>query len=327
MKNLTISAYYAKAIVHGAPRRGVDINTLLRKSGISPEQLIQPEARIHTEQFITLYQNAWRDMDDELLGRTSSRSKVGSFHLIGTSIIHSNNLRAAIQQWIRGYRILSEDLNISLEENKEQVEIIMTHRKPELDPDNFLVEWLLVVLHRFSGWLVGKRIVLTHAFFQQPLPSHADEYRYSFPCQSSFDHTRNSIVFNKEYLDLPIVRSTKELKKFIESSPRDILIWAKSDNSLATKVRTLLDSYESDSLPNLDWVADHLNTTPYTLSRKLKAEGIPFQKIKDNYRRDKAITMLSQQSISVCEISEKLGFTEPSAFSRAFKKWTSLALP
>ncbi|MBO6754554.1 MAG: helix-turn-helix transcriptional regulator, partial [Spongiibacter sp.] len=58
---------------------------------------------------------------------------------------------------------------------------------------------------------------------------------------------------------------------------------------------------------------------------KLKSEGNSYQKIKDNLRRDQAIVMLTKQNLSVADISTRLGFAEPGAFSRAFKNWTGLS--
>lgn len=72
-------------------------------------------------------------------------------------------------------------------------------------------------------------------------------------------------------------------------------------------------------------MAEQLHMTAYTLSRKLKAEGSSYQKIKDNLRRDQAVIMLTRQNLTVSEISSQLGFAEPGAFSRAFKHWTGLS--
>jgi len=325
MKNLTFSSHYARAILQGYRSQGRDVARLLARCEIDPDLISQPKARLRTGQFIRLFRRIWRELDDEFMGLTSRPCRVGHFHLMGSLVVHSTNLEEVIRQSIRCYRLFSEDIEISLDLSGDEVELSLTHHRPELDPNNFLVEWLLMVWHRLVGWLIGRKIVLSHASFTHSLPAHFDEYRFVYPCQCLFDQPRNSIFFSKNYLSMPVMRTIREVDEFIINSPRDLLIWTDEDNSLTTRVRSLLEGFDGDGLPNLDWVSKQLHTTSYTLSRKLKAEGTSYQKIKDNLRRDQAIMMLTRQNLSIGDISCQLGFAEPGAFSRAFKHWTGVS--
>ncbi len=325
MKNLTFSSHYARAMLQGYRAQGRDVERLLASCDIDPDLINQTKARLRTGQFIQLFRRIWRELDDEFMGLTSSPCRVGHFHLMGSLVVHSANLEDVMRQSIRCYRLFSDDIEISLRLEGDEVELSLTHHHPELDPDNFLVEWLLMVWHRLIGWLIGRKIVLSHASFTHPLPSHFDEYRFIYPCKCLFEQPRSSIFFSKNYLSMPVTRTTRELDEFILSSPRDLLIWTDEDDSLSTRVRGLLEGFEEGGLPNLDWVSEQLHTTSYTLSRKLKAEGTSYQKIKDNLRRDQAIMMLTRQNLSIGDISSQLGFAEPGAFSRAFKHWTGVS--
>ncbi len=325
MKNLTFSSHYARSILHGLEKNGHAADDLLIRRGIDPDVIRQPKARVPTDQFIRLFRLAWKELDDEFMGRTTLPCRVGHFHLMGSLVIHCDNLEQVIRQSIRCYTLFSDDIRIELDTTGDEAELSLTHRRPELDPDNFLVEWLLLVWHRLVGWLIGRKIVLSHATFTHSLPQHFDEYRFVFPCQCHFDEQRNSLFFSKNYLTMPVTRSEAELDEFIESSPRDLLIWTDEDNSTTTQVRQLLENSEESKLPNLDWISEQLHMTSYTLCRKLKAEGSSYQKIKDNLRRDQAVIMLTRQNLTVAEISTHLGFAEPGAFSRAFKHWTGLS--
>lgn len=325
MKNLTFSSHYARAILQGYRAQGGEVEQLLACCDIDPDLISQPKARLRTGQFIRLFRRIWRELDDEFMGLTSRPCRVGHFHLMGSLVVHSTNLEEVIRQSIRCYRLFTEDIEISLNLTGNEVELSLTHHRPELDPNNFLVEWLLMVWHRLVGWLIGRKIVLSHASFTHPLPAHFDEYRFVYPCKCLFEQPRNSIFFSKNYLSMPVMRTTAEVDEFILNSPRDLLIWTDEDNSLTTRVRSLLEGFDGDGLPNLDWVSEQMHTTSYTLSRKLKAEGTSYQKIKDNLRRDQAIMMLTRQNLSISDISCQLGFAEPGAFSRAFKHWTGVS--
>ena len=325
MHNLTFSSHYARAVLHGLEERGLPIADLLHKNGIDPDFIYPPRARLPTEQFIRLFRMTWKVLDDEFMGRTTEPCRVGHFHLMGSLVVHSATLEDVIRQSIRCYRLFNHDIEIELNTEGEEAELTMTHRHPELDPDQFLIEWLLMVWHRLVGWLIGRKIVLSHATFQHGLPGHFDEYRFVFPCQCYFDQERNSLFFSKAYLTMPVTRTPEELDEFVLSSPRNLLVWTDDDDSLTTRVRRLLEGMEQDRLPTLETMADHLNMTSNTLSRKLKSEGSAYQKIKDNLRRDQAVTLLLRPNLTITEISSQLGFTEPGAFSRAFKHWTGLS--
>ncbi len=325
MKNLTFSSHYARAALYGLEQNQGDSSALLRSKNIDPRLIDEPLARIPTDQFVRLFRLIWKRLDDEFMGRTRQPCRVGHFHLMGSLAVHADNLQQLLQESIRCYRLFSDDIVIRLDTRGEEAELSLQHRSPQLDPDNFLVEWLLLVWHRLSGWLIDRKIVLSKATFTHPLPAHFDEYRFVFPCRCYFSQARNSLFFSKNLLTMPVVRSPAELDEFILNSPRDLIVWSEEDDSMTTQVRRLLESGASDRLPNLDWVAEQLHTTSYTLSRKLKSEGSSYQKIKDNLRRDQAVVMLTRQNLSIADISAQLGFAEPGAFSRAFKGWTGVS--
>ncbi|MBF3242169.1 helix-turn-helix transcriptional regulator, partial [Pseudomonas aeruginosa] len=93
--------------------------------------------------------------------------------------------------------------------------------------------------------------------------------------------------------------------------------------SLTSQIRRLLGR-DCRRWPDLDQVARQLHMSSQTLRRHLREEGGSFQQLKDHLRRDLAIYHLGRDELSIQDIAEQLGFSEPSAFHRAFKKWTGL---
>ena len=75
---------------------------------------------------------------------------------------------------------------------------------------------------------------------------------------------------------------------------------------------------------SFELVSSELNMTTHTLRRRLKDEGNSFQEIKDSIRRDRAMVLLDKPTLVLHDIAAQLGFSEPAAFNRAFKKWTGL---
>jgi len=324
-RNLTIASHYARAVLFGARQRGLDVAPILRRLGISREILEGPSARIPAGQLVRLFQVVWREMDDEFLGRTRNPCYLGHFNIMGNYVLGANNLETAIRKSIYCYNTFTRDLVIRFRREGDQAVISLDHLYPELDPDHFITEFLLLVWHRFMGWLIGRKIVLTEATFRHALPPHFYEYKFAFPCQCQFQRGENSIRFSQAYLSLPPQRTQDELNDYMRRSPEGMLIWVDEDDSMSRRVRYLLDCEPSPALPTLEEAAEQLNMSPYTLNRRLKREGVSYQQLKDRFRRDLAINLLTKQRISVAEISQRVGFSEAGAFSRAFKHWTGVS--
>ncbi|NQD92998.1 helix-turn-helix domain-containing protein, partial [Pseudomonas sp. CrR25] len=191
------------------------------------------------------------------------------------------------------------------------------------DPDHFLVESLLLIWHRLGSWLIGQRIRLEQASFAYAEPAHSGEYDLLFPCPRRYTADSTSLLFHSRYLGMPLLQDERTLKQFLEHSPADLLARPDGGDCLISQIRRLLGR-DCSSWPDLEAVAKQLHMSPQTLRRHLREEGSSFQELKDHLRRDLAIYHLGRDELSIQAIAEQLGFSEPSAFHRAFKKWTGL---
>ena len=138
----------------------------------------------------------------------------------------------------------------------------------------------------------------------------------------SFGRPHTLIAFEDSYLDLPVVQDERSIKEFLRTAPENILLKYKNGSSLTARVRRRLRQCLPGEVPDFEGLAVELNMTPATLRRRLHEEGASYQSIKDQLRRDLAISYLSHSNRSVMDIALELGFSERSAFHRAFRKWT-----
>jgi AraC-like DNA-binding protein len=142
-----------------------------------------------------------------------------------------------------------------------------------------------------------------------------------FRCPVRFDRPRNAILLDRHYLDqAQPYADTRMLDLLREAADRRLL--EQKGPSLPDQVRALLRS-ESD-LRKIDAgrVAKMLRLHPRTFRRQLIAANAPWSEILDETRRRIACEELVRSDMSIREIAERLGFSEPSAFTRAFKRWT-----
>ncbi|WP_339502716.1 AraC family transcriptional regulator [Pseudomonas silesiensis] len=322
MRERTIASHFARAALVGARQRGYDYSNLLQRLGISAELLDEPRARIAPEQFTRLIQGLWLALDDEYLGFGSAPSKPGSFAMMCHAVIHCRNLESALNRGLLFYSLFPGAPRLSLTREEEWVRLSLDDAQL-WDPDHFLSESLLLIWHRLGSWMIGQRISLEQATFSYPRPEHGAEYDLLFSCPLQFKAAQSSLLFHSRYLNMPLLQDERTLKRFLERSPADLLSRPDDGDNLSSQLRRLL-SRDRSRWPDLESVAAHLHISPQTLRRHLREEGSSFQELKDQLRRDIAIYHLGRADLSLQQIAEQLGFSEPSAFHRAFKKWTGL---
>ena len=322
MRERTIASHFVRAALRGAERHGLDYTPLLRQLNIQPALLDEPRARIAPEHFASLMQLLWESLDDEFMGFGRQRSKRGTFAMMCYAIIHCRSLEKALTRGGLFYSLFPDAPSISLSREGDWARLTVDD-STLWDPDHFLVESLLVIWHRLGSWLIGQRIRLEEATFAYPEPAHSSEYQRLFPCSRRFAAGSTSLLFQARYLAMPLLQDERTLKQFLQHSPADLLARPDGGDSLISQIRRLLGR-DCSAWPDLEAVARQLHMSPQTLRRHLSEEGSSFQELKDHLRRDLAIYHLGRSDLSIQDIAEQLGFSEPSAFHRAFKKWTGL---
>ncbi|WP_220813984.1 AraC family transcriptional regulator [Pseudomonas paralcaligenes] len=322
MRERTIASHFVRAALRGAERQGRDYAPLLREVGIRPALLSEPRARIAPEQFTRLLQGLWALLDDEYMGFGSIPSKRGTFAMMCHAIIHCHSLEKALVRGMLFYGLFPDAPRVQLRREGEWVRLTLDS-SAMWDPDHFLTESLLVIWHRLGSWLIGQRIRLEEASFAYPEPPHGSEYDLLYPCPRRFDADCTSLLFHGRYLAMPLLQDERTLKQFLDHSPADLLARPDGGDSLTSRIRRLLGR-DCRDWPDLESVATQLHISPQTLRRHLREEGSSFQELKDHLRRDLAIYHLGRDELSIQALAEQLGFSEPSAFHRAFKKWTGL---
>jgi AraC-like DNA-binding protein len=218
--------------------------------------------------------------------------------------------------------LILDDIGGVLRRDDPEAAIVLRERVVDAVPRVFGNEVLLMLLHGVACWLVGRRIPILRAEFKYPKPAHSDEYRLMYCTDLAYGRPHTGIVFDAEYLELPIVQNERSVKEFLRTAPESILVKYKNGSSLSARIRRRLRQRLPGDVPEFERLAGELNLTPATLRRRLQEEGATYQGIKDHLRRDLAIGYLSHSDRGVMDIALELGFSERSAFHRAFRKWT-----
>src|SRR5579883_1496595 len=302
----TIAICFVAAALESVRARGMDVAAMLEEVGIAPGLLDNPQARVSAWHYGKLWRLVAERLDDEFFGRDSRRMKAGSFAMLCHAVLPCRTLKSALERSLRFYGLVLDDISGVLTRNGREARITLIDRRPGTDR-TFAHEVLLVLLHGVSCWLVNRRIPILRAQFGYPAPAHAGEYRIMFCTDLRFGEPATEIVFESHYLDLPVVQDERTVKEFLRTAPENILVKYKNGSSLTARIRRRLRQRLPGEVPDLASIAPEFNLTSATLRRRLSEEGSSYQEIKDQLRRDLAISYLSHSERSVMDIALELG--------------------
>lgn len=319
----TVAIHFVKAaVVRLSPAQRAAV---LAQAGIAPELLRSAGARVTSAAFAALWMAVARVLDDEFFGLDRRRMKVGSFALLSHAVLHAGALDRALRQMLRGFATFLDDVGGDLTVTGDVASVTLRNRVAGLEARRFADETFLVMLHGLMCWLVGRRIPLDEVHFAQPRPPHAAEYGVMFSPTLHFGASATSICFNVRWLSAPLVQDARSLAVFLRHAPQSVFLKYRNEHGWAARLRRRLRGVRpGEAWPTLDELARECQVTASTLRRHLEREGSSYRALKDQLRRDAAIGQLAQGGRSVAEVASMLGFQEPSAFHRAFKKWTGV---
>jgi AraC-like DNA-binding protein len=324
----TISIAFVQEALVCLKEHGIDERVMLMQAGISPELLTAPQARVSSSHYGVLWHSIAQSLDDEFFGLDSHRMKAGSFTLLCHSLIHSDTLERALRRALRFLRLVLDDFAGELEIENGIARIRVKDRRNPLSDETFPPKrafaygTYLLMLHGLACWLVGRRIPLINADFRCEEPSFSSEWRILFSQNLNFSQPDSGIVFSADYLAMVNVQNERTMKEFLRSAPANFLVKYKNSASLSAQIRRRLRQLSPAAWPDFATLAKQLNLSQATLRRRMDDEGESYRNILDDLRRDLAIGLLSDSRKNLAEIAETLGFSETSAFHRAFKKWT-----
>jgi AraC-like DNA-binding protein len=318
----TIAICFVAAALQSVHGRNLNADELLANVGLSSSLLQVPQARVSAKHYGALWRAIAAALDDEFFGQDSRRMKVGSFAMLCHAVLSCKTLGQALDRSLRFYALILDDISGSAERDAKEARIVLHGRAAGVSQRVFAHELLLMLLYGVSCWLVGRRIPILRTEFSYPEPAHSAEYRLMYCADLRFSRPNTLLAFEASYLDLPVVQNERSAKEFLRTAPESILLKYKNVSSLTARVRRRLRQFLPGTVPDFEELAAEMSMTPATMRRRLNEEGESYQSIKDQLRRDLAISYLSHSNRSVMDIALELGFSERSAFHRAFRKWT-----
>ncbi len=326
----TVAMGLVSGMVSGIRDRSPDLNGLLARCDIDARLLDFPTARVPLASYAKLYNQLVSTLDDEAFGLFSSPMRCGTFEFLCRCAVSSHTLGEALDRMSRFLRIVLVEFELVVIRRGAMAELVLRESvgrgwSPNEAQRVFAYEWLLRLVHGLACWLVGRSLPLSEVGFPYPEPAYASDYALIYTSNPTFVEGNALIaMLTGNLLELPVRREEADIGSFLIGAPGKITTLYRRDRLVVRQVRDLLASALPTSI-QLDYVADKLNLSPRTLHRKLQEEGSSFRVIKDALRRDLALARAEKSDEAFAEIASNLGYSDFSAFFRAFKSWTGLA--
>jgi len=325
----TVAAGFVTGLLSGLVRRGQDIDGPLREAGVDKSVLADPAARVPLGAYAALYGAVIRAHGDEGFALFAAPLRPGTFEFLCRSAVGAVRLGEALDRAARFLALVLPELRVTVERDGTHARLVIAETRAiaarAADPCRvFAFEWLLRLLHALACWLAGRALALDSVRFPYPRPAHAADYGLVYTEHSSFGGAALVATLDAALLELPVRRDEADLAAFLEGAPGKITMLYRRDRDLARNLRAILAAALPRAL-GLEEAAAGLGLSPRTLHRRLQDEGSNFRAIKDALRRDLALARLARQGESVARVAADLGYSEPSAFFRAFQGWTGEA--
>lgn len=306
-----------------AESQGWERHPILAQVGISPALLTQGRARVTEEQASQILRALWRLTDDELLGMGAHPLPRGSFKLICYGLISADNLDGALQRASSFSAAIPAMPQLETASQHGEVTVSWDPLDIANDHDHLWTFAGIALVHRLMAWALAQPVNLSRVELPFPQPRSTEMPDLVFGAPQVYDSAKPAIVFSTRLLQAPLVRTPEELEIFIANSPAGLLARPKSAPSTSARVRRLVQQglHKGRRVESAE-IAERLAISQQTLRRWLADDDTSLRQLRDTEIRDAAITALVQGDESISEISTRLGFSEPSAFTRAFRRWT-----
>ena len=303
--------------------RGIDPLPLFRKARIDPASMSNMSSRINRQTRDELYRGAVELVGDPCLGLDFGSFWHPSFmHALGYAWMSSSTLRSALQRLQRFIHIVNRDLEVRLEENDQGlcIEVVTTcEESPRSEPWYADADMSNIITMCRANY--GQRLNPVSVSFRHPAPDCSGEYFALFRCPVHFDSERTCMLLSRQDVDRRLPGSNPMMSQIHDQEI--IRYLARLDkNDIVQKVKNAIIELLPDGRLSDNKVAEALFMSPRNLQRKLEAEGTTFKTLLTEIRRDLALKYIQDAELTLTEISFMLGFSEMSAFSRAFKQWT-----
>lgn len=317
-----ITALFVRKVV-GVVEEHIDRDALLRSVGIDPDSSVDPAQMIPaTEYYAFLERAAAAENDPTTLPlRAGAAMRSDDYGAFGLAWKSAPDLRGSYERAERYARVLTSVSTYALEPVDEGA-FMHLHRAGERRLGMRLSnEATIASIAAISREVSTEAFNPLAVYFKHAAPASIAAHEAYFGCPVHFGSDRDALLVSHETLQTPNQLGDAGISTFFETHLEAELSQLEDDTPLDRQVRTQISQSLSEGVPALSDIARCLGMSGRTLQRRLAEQGCSYQTLVDAARRQLAKRLLRQTDYSLIDVAFLTGFSEQSAFTRAFKRW------
>lgn len=299
---------------------GVSPVDVLRYADLPTGLLDQEKILLSTEEFFRLYRGLAEASRDPAIGlKLGTEDRVERYDPIAIAAVSARSFRDALQRMAR-YKQLTCPEAIHVTERGDECRVqfrwlLAQETEPPLLVD-LCFAWVVGIARRGTGGLVNpKRLELRGA------TRNREMYKARFGCPAKFESRQNTIVFGKADLDRPFLTHNADLFAMVAPQLETELSEALASKAIGEQVKGILMRQLAGRRPAFEDIARELRLSPRRLQRRLAEDGVTFQQLVQEARRELARHYLLHSSLELNETAYLLGYEDAHSFFRAFHQW------
>jgi AraC-like DNA-binding protein len=303
---------------------GFDPVDEMARVGLDLARAANPEWRISPVDFNALMGHCEQITGDQAFGLSAAEKlQPQVLHGLGLAWLASDTVYDGLKRLVRFGKVVSTGMELALEEDDEFVHIIVQGQ----ELDNFAWssrDYAVGMISRMCQLALGDFLAPVVVSLERPEPDKPERWEYMLASPVKFGAAKNRITWALSDIVEPLVTGDPALAR-VNDEQTQAYLESFVTHTTAREVVDKIVEHLPDGPPSQQLIAESLHVSNRTLQRKLKEEGTSFIDLLRDTRLQLARKYLGQPSRSVVETAYLLGFSEPSTFSRAFKRWTGQA--
>ncbi len=321
-----VLAGWTATLVRTLADQGHDADALVRAAGIDPATLERGDARIPLAGTTRLWTLAVEATGNQALGLdVAAYVRPTTFHSLSQAVLASTTLRDGLERMARYSRVVADPAASVTEDDADTFSFVIRWTRGVPPPSVHSIDAILATVVGQCELMGGQPVRPLAVHLQRSRPGEAARFEAHFGCPVRFEAPEARLVFDRRTVERRLPAGEGELARRNDEVVSDYLDHLAAAPSVAQQVRRVLLGLLPSGPPTASEVAACLATSPRSLQRHLADEGLTFRDLLQEVRCELAVGYLRQGSLSVHETARRLGFSDATAFSRAFKRWTGVA--
>ena len=327
---MDFSGRFLLSMIQFASIRGANHDQMITMTGYDLDFLGNEENRISPEIYNRVIEHCVRVTKDELFGfHAGEYLNLAAAGLIGQISQTSSTVKEALQYCCEFASLGCQALPLNLEKTNQGYRLdIVPDKEWELSSKIAVRQTLegamAFTLREFHLLTIQKYFPLEVGFTSKQDSSHS-EFERLFKCPVKYEQSKSYLLFSTAQVETKVITSDFNLLRILVGHAEEKLQKMSAEEGVFSQVRRAVINLSEPSFPIIETVAANMNLSVRSLQRKLAAESKTYKMVIESLRKEMAIKYLNQNTLNVQEVSELLGYSDVSSFSRSFKKWTSLS--